>query len=40
MEGPQIRGNERAKEDAPQNPNEGPHVSIHEEDTPGEWNLD
>ena len=33
-EGPQIRGNGRATQDAPQNPSEGPHVSVHEEDTP------
>ena len=30
----QIRGNGRATQDAPQNPSEGPHVSVHEEDTP------
>jgi hypothetical protein len=35
MEGPKIKENGRAKEDAPQNPSEGPHVSVHEEDTPG-----
>ena len=34
MEGPKIKENGRAKEDAPQNPSEGPHVSVHEEDTP------
>ena len=32
---PQIRGNGRTTQDAPQNPSEGPHVSVHEEDTPG-----
>ena len=35
MEGPKIKENGHAKEDAPQNPSEGPHVSVHEEDTPG-----
>ena len=34
-EGPKIRGNGRATQDSPQNPSEGPHVSVHEEDTPG-----
>ena len=33
-EGPQITENGRAMQDAPQNPSEGPHVSVHEEDTP------
>ena len=33
-EGSQIRGNGRAMQDAPQNPSKGPHVSVHEEDTP------
>jgi len=33
-EGPQIRGNGRATQDAPEDKAQGPHVSVHEEDTP------
>ena len=32
--GPQIRGNGRATQDAPKDKAQGPHVSVHEEDTP------
>ena len=35
MKGSQIRTNEGAKEDAPQNQGKGPHVSVQEEDKPG-----